>query len=365
VAKPIRKVLAVAALAPVALLAACGSSGSGSSSGPSAAAADGVVSLSETGSTLMFPLFAAWQTAYNKEVTNVNLTVAGTGSGTGIADAASGIVQMGGSDAYLTSAQMSQNHNLLNIPLAVSSAMVNYNLPGVSGHLKFDGKLLAQIYAGKITNWSDPAIKALNPGVSLPSMKIVPLHRSDSSGTTFIYVSYLNAQDPADWPVADVGTTVNWPSVPGALAEEGNGGMVTACGTTKGCIAYIGTSYLTQTTEAHLGEAALVNKAGKYTLPTSSAVQSALSQFAPATPANETQALINSAHPKGYPIINYEYVIVSKKQTSPAVASALKAFLKWTLNAGSTSDFLSPVNFEPLPDRVKALSETQINSISS
>lgn len=313
----------------------------------------------------MFPLFAAWQTAYNKDVTNVNLTTAGTGSGTGIADAASGIVQMGGSDAYLTSAQMSQNHNLLNIPLAVSSAMVNYNLPGVSGHLKFDGKLLAQIYAGKITTWNDPAIKALNPGVSLPSMKIVPLHRSDSSGTTFIYTSYLNAQDPADWPAADVGTTVSWANVPGALAEEGNGGMVTACGTTKGCIAYIGTSYLTQTTEAHLGEAALANKAGKYTLPTSPAVQAALSQFAPTTPANESQSLINTTHPKGYPIINYEYVIVSKKQSSPAVASALKAFLKWTLNSGSSSDFLTPVNFEPLPPRVKALSEAQVASISA
>lgn len=364
-AKPIRKVLAVAALAPVALLAACGSSGSGSSSTSPSAAAGGVVSLSETGSTLMFPLFAAWQTAYNKDVTNVNLTTAGTGSGTGIADAASGIVQMGGSDAYLSSAEMAQNHNLINIPLTVSSAMVNYNLPGVSGHLKFDGKVLSLIYAGKITSWNDPAIKALNPGVSLPSMKIVPLHRSDSSGTTFLYTSFLNAQDPTDWPTANVGTTVNWPSVPGALAEEGNGGMVTACGTTKGCIAYIGTSYLTQTTAAHLGEAALANKAGKYTLPTSSAVQAALSQFAPTTPANETQSLINTSNPKGYPIINYEYVIVSKKQSSPAVASALKAFLHWTLNDGSTSDFLAPVNFEPLPARVKTLSEAQIASISA
>jgi phosphate transport system substrate-binding protein len=367
VAKPIRKVLAVAALAPVALLAACSSSGSGSpSASPSAsAAAGGVVSLSETGSTLMFPLFAAWQTAYNKDVTNVNLTTAGTGSGTGIADAAAGIVQMGASDAYLSSAEMAQNHNLLNIPLTVSSAMVNYNLPGVSGHLKFNGNVLSLIYAGKITSWNDPAIKALNPGVSLPSMKIVPLHRSDSSGTTFIFVSYLNAQDPADWPTADVGTTVNWPSVPGALAEEGNGGMVTACGTTKGCIAYIGTSYLTQTTAAHLGEAELANKAGKFALPTSPAVQAALSQFAPSTPANETQSLINTSNPKGYPIINYEYVIVSKKQSSPAVASALKAFLKWTLNDGSTSDFLAPVNFEPLPARVKTLSQTQIDSISA
>jgi phosphate transport system substrate-binding protein len=294
----------------------------------------------------------------------VNITTAGTGSGTGIADAASGVVAMGGSDAYLSPAEMAQNHNLLNIPLAVSSAMINYNLPGVKGHLNLTGKVIARIYKGKITNWNDPAIKALNPGVSLPSMKIVVLHRSDSSGTTFIFVSYLNAQDPADWPAADVGTTVNWPSVPGELAEDGNGGMVTGCGAAKGCIAYIGTSYLTQTKAAHLGEAALANKAGKYTLPTSPAVAAALGQFAPSTPANETQSLINTSAPAGYPIINYEYVIVNKQQPNAKVASALKAFLNWTLGTGSSSTFLGPVNFEPLPDGVKAKSQAQISSIT-
>jgi phosphate transport system substrate-binding protein len=366
VAKRTRLLYMAAALVPLTMLAACGSSGSGSSApaASTSAAANGVTSLSETGSTLMFPLFGTWQTAYNKTVTNVNITTAGTGSGTGIADATAGIVTMGGSDAYLSPAEMAQNHNLLNIPLAVSAAMINYNLPGVKGHLKFNGKVLAQIYAGKITNWNDPAIKALNPGVSLPNMKIVTLHRSDSSGTTFIYVSYLNAQDPADWPTGQVGTTVSWPSAPGALGEDGNGGMVTGCAATKGCIAYIGTSYLTQTTAAHLGEGELANKAGKFMLPTHSSIQTALASFSGSTPANETQSLINTAAPGGYGIINYEYVIVNKKQSSASVASALKAFLNWTLTTGSTATFLGPVNFEPLPARVKTLSQTQISSIS-
>ena len=312
----------------------------------------------------MFPLFGAWQTAYNKTVTNVNITTAGTGSGTGIADATAGVVTMGGSDAYLSSAETSQNHNLLNIPLAVSAVMISYNLPGVSAHLKFNGKVLAEIYSGKITNWNDPAIKALNSGVTLPNMKIVTLHRSDSSGTTFVFVSYLNAQDPTDWPAAQVGTTVSWPSAPGASAELGNGGMVAACGTIKGCIAYIGTSYLTQTTAAHLGEGELANKAGRFELPTASSIQAALGQFASSTPANETQPLINTSAAGGYPDINYEYVIVNKSQSSAAVASALKAFLSWTLTTGSSATFLGPVNFQPLPAAVKTLSQTQISSIS-
>ncbi len=364
-ANKIRVVCTAAALVPLALLAACGSSGtSTTATSPSASSTSGIVSLTETGSTLMFPLFGAWQTAYNKTVTNVNLTTAGTGSGTGIADAASGVVNMGASDAYLSSAEMSQNHNLLNIPLAVSSAMISYNVPGVGGHLKFNGPVLTGIYSGKITKWNDPAIAKINPGVKLPSMNIVTLHRSDSSGTTFIYTSYLNAQDSVGWPAAQVGTTVSWPKAPGALAELGNGGMVSGCAATKGCIAYIGTSYLTQTTAAHLGEAKLANKAGKYTLPTSPAVQAALSQFAPLTPANESQSLINTSNPKGYPIINYEYVVVNKKQSSAAVASAMKAFLNWTLTTGNSATFLTPVYFEPLPATVKALSQTQISSIS-
>lgn len=312
----------------------------------------------------MFPLFASWQTAYNKSVTNVNITTAATGSGTGIADATAGIVTMGGSDAYLSPAEMSANHDLLNIPLTVSSAMVNYNLPGFKGTLKLNGTVLSQIYSGKITTWNDPAIKALNPGVSLPSMKIVVLHRSDSSGTTFIFVSYLNAQDPSGWPGSQVGTTVSWPSIPGELAEDGNGGMVAGCAATKGCIAYIGTSYLTQTQADHLGAAELANKAGKYALPTPASVDAAVAQFSSSTPANGTQSLINTSAPTGYPIVNYEYVIVNKKQTSATIASALKAFLSWTLTTGSTSTFLTPVNFEPLPSSVKSQSVAQISSIS-
>lgn len=369
-AKRMRMALAAAAVVPLALLAACGSSGSsgGSASNPTASAAPaangGTVSLTETGSTLMFPLFGAWQTAYNKTYPDVNLTTAGTGSGTGIADAANGTVTMGGSDAYLSSAETAQNSNLINIPLAVSAVMITYNLPGVSAHLKFNGTVLSKIYGGKITKWNDPAIKALNPGVSLPSMPIAPLHRSDSSGTTFVFVSYLNAQDSADWPSAQVGTTVNWASVQGSAAETGNGGMVSACGTTKGCIAYVGTSYLTQTTEAHLGEGMLANKAGKFTLPTHASIQAALAQFEAATPANETQPLINTSAPGGYPDINYEYVIVNKKQPSAAEAAALKKFLQWTLTTGATADFLGPVNFEALSPRVNSLSLAQINSIS-
>lgn len=367
-AKKIRMATAAAALVPLALLAAaCGSSGGGSSSGssssPSASSSNGVA-LTETGSTLVFPLFGAWQTAYNTDVTDVTITGSGTGSGTGIADAATGTVTMGASDAYLSSSDISQYPGLINIPVAVASLMVNYNVPGIKKPLNFNGKLLSEIYTGKVKTWNDPAIKALNPGQNLPALKITTLHRAESSGSTFLFTSYLNAQDPADWPVTAVGTTVSWPTGAAAQAETGSGGMVTGCQSIKGCIAYIGISYLSKTQDAGLGEAALANKAGKFTLPTSAAVSAALASFG-TIPASGSQSLINTSDPKGYPVINYEYMIVKKQQASAGVADALRAFLKWTITDGADPKFLGAVGFEPLPSGTATVSQNLISSISS
>ena len=230
--------------------------------------------MSETGSTLLLPLVSSWQVAYTTLNPKVLITTSGTGSGTGIADAAAGTVNIGGSDAYLSPADISQYPGLLNIPLSVAALVVNYNLPGVKTPLKLNGTVLAEIYSGKITTWNDAAITALNPGVTLPSTKIVTLHRADSSGSTFLFTSYLNAQDPSGWSSSNVGTTVSWPSVPGAEAETGSGAMVKGCGAIKGCIAYIGISYRAQAQAAGLGEAALANKGGQVRarqLPTSAA----------------------------------------------------------------------------------------------
>jgi phosphate transport system substrate-binding protein len=367
VAKRLRVLCAAAAVLPLALLAAC-SSGSSNSPTSSPGSAPGAASngktITETGSTLLFPLFGAWQTDYNTDFPNVTITSGATGSGTGITDAATGLVNIGASDAYLSPADLQTYPGLLNIPLAVSGAAIVYNLPGVKGHVKFNGKVLADIYAGKITKWNDPAIKAINPGMSLPSMNIVTLHRSDSSGTTFIYTSFLNAQDPKDWPIANVGTTVTWPSVPGQLGELGNGGMVAACGTTKGCIAYVGISYLSKTEALNLGTGALGNKSGNFELPETPAIKAALDQFEPKTPASGAQSLINTTAPTGYPIINYEYAIVKKQQASAAEAAAIQKFLTWIVTKGNSSTYLEPVLFEPLPARVLAISQKLISSIS-
>jgi phosphate transport system substrate-binding protein len=369
VGKPIRMVVAAAALAPVALLAACGSSGSPSSSSSSPSSSASAASsagsngstVSETGSTLLLPLVSAWQVAYGTANPKVLITTSGTGSGTGIADAAAGTVNIGGSDAYLSPADISQFPGLLNIPLSVAAVVMNYNVPGVKKPLDLNGTVLAGIYSGKIKTWNDPAITKLNPGVTLPSMKIVTLHRADSSGSTFLFTSYLNAQDPGGWPTANVGTTVSWPSLPGATAETGSGAMVKGCGAIKGCIAYIGVSYRTQATAAGLGEADLANKSGKYEPASSANISAALATFSGKTPASGGQSLINGT--AGYPVINYEYAIVKSQQSSTAEASAVKAFLTWGITSGSSSKYLTPVNFEPLPSNVVTIAKALIAKI--
>jgi phosphate transport system substrate-binding protein len=328
--------------------------------------------VTETGSTLLYPLMGAWSEAYQKQFVNsskaplVTIETGGTGSGTGITDASTGTINIGASDAYLSSSDKASYPTMLNIALAISAQQVNYNLPTVKTPLKLDGTVLAGIYTGKITKWNDSAIAALNPGVSLPNMTIVPLHRADGSGDTFLFTSYLNAQDPSAWPATNVGTTINWPTVPGALAETGNGGMVSGCSATPGCIAYIGISYLSKTTAVGLGQAVLKNGAGNYEAPNSASISAEADALTGKTPSDETLSMIDANVPNGYPIINYEYAIVNTKQSSGTIAEDMRAFLYWTVHTGqSGTSYLDAVDFQPLPASVVTLSDNQIAKIGS
>jgi phosphate transport system substrate-binding protein len=329
------------------------------------AAAKQPVSVTETGSTLLFPLVSSWATAYQKLYKQLTMTTGGTGSGTGIADATTGTVDIGGSDAYLSNSEHATNPSLLNIALAISAQQISYNVPGVK-HLKLNGTVLANIYSGKITKWNDPAIKALNPGVALPAMTIVPLRRVDSSGDTFLFTSYLNAQDPGGWPASNVSTTVSWPHVPGEISEADNGGMVVGCRSTKGCIAYIGISYLAKTQAAGLGDAELKNAAGKFVPIDAATISAAAAAQTGKTPASEAQSLINGPGSNAYPIINYEYAIVNTKESDGVKAEDIRAFLHWAVHAGqSATVYLDPVDFQPLPSRVVQLSDAQIAKIGA
>jgi len=375
-----RRALALTALTSAAALAlaACSSSSSTTttttpptSAPPSSATAPAVATapasasqtLSETGSSLMAPLFALWGPAYHTQFSQVTLSTTSSSSGVGISSAAAGTVDIGASDAYLSPADMAKYTTLENIPLAVAALMVVYNVPGVSAsaHLKLNGTVLAKIYSGKITKWNDPAITALNPGVTLPSASIVLVHRADSSGSTFLFTSYMDAQDPTDWSSSLIGTTVAWPKQPGEIGATGSGGVVSSVKTTTDSIGYVGVSYLSKVTAAGEGEAEVGNSVGNYVLPSATTIDAALAGFT-STPANEAISLINASGAQAYPIINYEYAIVSTSQSSATLAQDIQAFLYWAVTSGTTQ--LASVNFQPLPASVVTLSEAQIAKIT-
>ncbi|HUZ40032.1 MAG TPA: phosphate ABC transporter substrate-binding protein PstS [Acidimicrobiales bacterium] len=325
----------------------------------------GTAILSETGSTLLYPLWNIWAPAYQTEFPSVSVTTGGTGSGTGIADAASGTVDIGSSDAYLSSTQRTSTPSLLNIPLAISYQIIEYNIPGLTAHLKLNGTLLTQIYTGQITNWNDPAIAAVNPGVTLPNLKIVALHRSDGSGDTFIFSQYLTDSDATWASKYNFGTTISWPTIPNELGENGNGGMVSGCQATAGCIAYVGISYLNSVLSAGDTYAQLENGNGQYEMPTSKAVDLEAAGFTGKTPANGTISMIDGKINGGYPIVNYEYAIVNKNQSSATRAKAIRSLLEWTIDPsyGQSSQYLGQVRFEPLPVKIVTQSYKQIKTI--
>jgi phosphate transport system substrate-binding protein len=324
-------------------------------------------SLIETGSTLLYPLFNLWVPGYNQTFPQVTIQTAGTGSGTGITDATNGTADIGASDAYLAPSDVQASPGLKNIPLAISSQLITYNIPGVLSHLKLTGKVISEIYQGKITNWNDPAIAALNKGVTLPSLAIVTLHRADSSGDTFLFTQFLSKTDPSGWgTTVQFNTTVQWPNAPGALGETGNSGMVAGCKATPGCIAYVGISYETQALQAGLGYAQLQNAKGQYVAPTAASIAAEAASFVKKTPANGTISMIYGPATGGYPIVNYEYAIVETHQSTTSKAKAIRSLLEWAINAkdGNAAPYLSQVAFQPLPASIAASSLKQILSIS-
>ena len=322
--------------------------------------------LNESGSSLLLPFLQELVTPLKTQFSNVTLAPSAGGSGKGISDAIAGVTQMGGSDAYLSNSQLTTNPGLLNIPIAVSSQAVNYNLPGVKD-LKLTGDVLAKIYQGSITKWNDQAIASLNPGVTLPATTIVPVRRVESSGDTFLFTSFLSATN-ATWKNGPAfGTTVTWPAAPGELTASGNPGMVQTCKSAPGCVAYIGISAEATAQAAGLGEAMLQNQAGNYLQPNTSTVNAAVNAGASNVPDNLASPLIYEPGAQSYPIVNFEYIIVKNKQATADLATAIRDFLVFAIdpNGGSTPTFLAKQQFVALPSSVLPKVNAAIASISS
>jgi phosphate transport system substrate-binding protein len=312
-----------------------------------------------------------WATNFTAQYPSIKLNTAAGGSGAGQAGAETGTLQIGASDAYLTSTAQAEYPNVLNIPVAISAQTIDYNLPSIptADHLNFSGPVLAGIYNGSITTWNSPAIAALqSPSVAamLPNNPIIPLHRSDGSGDTFIFTQYLSFTAPSWGSSVGCGTTVSWPSVTAAEAEDGNSGMLSTTESTQYSIAYIGVSYLREAVNASLGYGYLENRAGNFVNVSQSNIEAAASSMVSATPADERISLIDAPGANSYPIINYEYALVLSDQNVTGMALSLRTLLSWAISPqyGNSPSFLNQVNFVALPPVTAQLSQDQINEIT-
>lgn len=324
----------------------------------------------EDGSSLLYITFLAWVENFTEHYPNVHITVGASGSGTGQSEVEQNTINIGASDAYFVNQQAEQYPNILNIPVAVSSQTIDYNVPGIpsSMHLNFTGPILAQIYNGTITYWDNPQIIAINPGAAnlLTHQQIVPMTRADASGDTFIFTQYLSDTDPAWNKSVGYGVSVGWPYVAGEQGQSGNSGMVIGLASYPYSIGYVGIAYLSPALVSNLGYGYLQNQAGNFVNASSSNIQSDVNQFASNVPTDERISMIDGPGSNSYPIVNFEYVLVQKMQNNTDQAQVIKTFLQWVINPkyGNSASFLDYVSFLPLPSNVEQLSLNQINEIT-
>jgi len=321
--------------------------------------------VTENGSSLFTPLFQEW--AASPPFSSITIEPTSSGSGTGVADAIAGTTNIGASDPYLPPTDTS----VINIPVVVAGQEIMDNIPGlkVGTHLKLNPSVVAGIYSGAITNWDNGQITKLNSGVKIPSVPIVTVHRSDSSGDTFLFLTYLNDGDPSSFVNQAGGpqNSITWPKVSGELAAKGNSGMVATLQSTPGGIAYVGLSFLRGAMSDGLQYAYLQNGDKNYVGPTPVNIADEIAAFKsiPANGAISLEYSKSKAAKFGYPIVNFEYAIAQPNQSNGNTAQAIKAILAWGMDptGGAKPSFLSPLYFQPLPPIALKVAINLIESI--
>ncbi len=316
-----------------------------------AAASASAATLSGDGSTLVSPLEAEWGAAWGNSTGNT-VTYQPVGSGQGIHDISNRLVDFGASDAPLTPAQAQGCNGCFQIPWALSAVGVGYHLNGVRG-LRLTGSVIARIYLGQITNWSDPAIRALNPGKALPNLKITPLHRSDGSGTTYAFTDYESRVSSSFRNQVGNSTSVNWPT---GIGAKGNAGVVAVLDQTNGAMSYNEVAFLIA---HHEPAAAIQNADGKWEYPNLNQIENA-AQSVKSVPANNEMHIVNPSRrfKNAYPISTFTYVIVPGNAPQGGL---LQQFISYCLGAGQR--FAAALDFAPIPAVVLRASRATVNNI--
>jgi phosphate transport system substrate-binding protein len=312
--------------------------------------------INGAGATFPYPIYSKWFSEYNKMHPNVQINYQSIGSGGGIRQVTNETVFFGASDGPMTNDQLAAAPGkLMHFPTVLGGVVPVYNIPGVNAELKFTGPLIADIYLGKITKWNDAAIAKLNPGVSLPGTDITVVHRSDGSGTTYIFVDYLSKVLPEWKSSVGVATSVKWPVGVGGKGNEGVAGLVSQ---TPGSIGYVELIYALQN---KISYGSVQNMAGEFMKASLDSVTAASAAAANLMPADFRVSITNAPGKGVYPISSFTWLLLYQNPKDKTQAKTMVDFVKWALTDGQK--FCADLGYAPLPENVVKLEMTALTKI--
>jgi len=300
--------------------------------------------LNGAGATFPYPMYSKWFNEYHNLHSDIQINYQSIGSGGGIRQVLAGTVDFGASDGPMTDEQLGQSKiKILHVPTVLGAVVPAYNVPGVSGEIKFTPDVLANIFLGKINNWNDKAIAAANPGVKFPDQAIIVVHRSDGSGTTYIFTDYLSKISP-DWQGSvNKGTSVKWPVGLGGKGNEGVAGVVRQM---QGAIGYVELIYAVQNNIPY-GE--VRNSSGSFVKASLDSVTAAAASVK-SMPADFRVSITNAPGKDAYPISSFTWLLIPAESKDPAKGKILADFLNWMVTDGQK--MTSALSYAPLPDNV-------------
>jgi phosphate transport system substrate-binding protein len=304
----------------------------------------GQTTLNGAGATFPNPIYSKWFSEYNKLHPDVQINYQSIGSGGGIRQVLNGTVDFGASDGPMSDEQLAQSKTkILHIPTVLGAVVPAYNVPGISGEIKFTPEALAGIFLGKIQNWNDPALAKVNPGVNFPNQPIIVIYRSDGSGTTFIFSDYLSKVSK-DWSnIVGKGTSVKWPIGMGGKGNEGVAGQVRQL---QGSIGYVELIYAVQNKITY---GSVRNAAGNFVTATLDGVTEAAASVK-TMPADFRVSITNAPGKTAYPISSFTWLLIPTPAKDPKKGKIIADFLDWMVTDGQK--MTSQLSYAPLPESV-------------
>ena len=325
-----------------------------------AGVAAAALSLTGAGATFPYPMYSKWFSEYHKLHADIEINYQSIGSGGGIKQVTEGTVDFGATDGPMNDEQLAEfktkrNCDVLHFPTVMGAVVPTYNIPGVAADLNFTPEALAGIFLGKITKWNDPAIASVNSGAKLPNADIVVVHRSDGSGTTFIWVDFLAKVSPEWKEKVGVKTSVNWPVGLGGKGNEGVAGQVKQ---TENSIGYVELIYAVQNKMSY---GKVKNPAGVFVKADLASVTAAAAGAAANMPEDFRVSITNAPGKAAYPISSFTWLLVPNKIQDPAKKKAVTGFLTWMLGPGQAQG--EALSYAPLPKAVVAKELKAISKI--